>query len=287
MRVSDLTPVRIVTDSTCDLPPEICDRLGIVVVPLNVQFGGTVYRDGVDLDSNRFFELLAKGPDFPRTSQPASGLFEEAYNRLAADGSAIVSIHLSSRLSGTLNSAMLAGKAVRSRCRVEVIDSRSASLGLGLIVMAAAEMAQAGAGQWDVASFVRRLSPNVHIMCFVDTLEYLQRGGRIGRAQAFLGTLLNIRPILKLEDGEVHPVEKVRTRSKAIDGLVEFVELFPHIDRLALLHDDSSSDVEMLLRRIEPIFPRDKVIVGHYGPVIGAHAGPKAVGVVVSQGVSP
>ncbi len=278
--------VRIVTDSTCDLPREICDRLGIVVVPLNVQFGSAVYRDGVDLDSRSFFELLTKGPDFPRTSQPASGLFEEAYTRLAAEGSPIVSIHLSSRLSGTVQSATVAGKAVRSRCRVEVVDSRSASLGLGLIVMAAAEMALAGSDQWEVVSFVRRLSPNVHVMCFMDTLEYLQRGGRIGRARAMLGTLLNIRPIIRLEDGEVQPVEKVRTRAKALDELVEFVELFPQIDRLAVLHDESPADVEMLLRRIDPIFPRDKIIVGRYGPVIGAHAGPNAVGVVVSQGVS-
>lgn len=277
--------VQIVTDSTADLPRGVCEQLGIVVVPLNVRFGDAVYRDGVDLDSHQFFELLAEAPDLPKTSQPASGLFEETYSRLAADGSAIVSIHLSSKLSGTVRSATLARDAVRSRCLVEVVDSRSASMGLGLIVMAAARMAQAGADQWEIVSYVGRLAPNVHIRCFVDTLEYLQRGGRIGRARAFLGTLLNIRPILDLEDGEVQPVEKVRTRSKAIDSLVEFVELFPQIDGLALLHDDSLADVEMLLRRIEPLYPRDQIIVGHYGPVIGAHVGPGGIAVVVSQGV--
>lgn len=277
--------VRIVTDSTCDLPRSVCERLGIVVVPLNVHFGETVYRDGVDIGADRFFEMLRTSPDLPKTSQPATALFEETYNRLAADGSAIVSIHLSAKLSGTFHSASLARDTIRNRCLIDVVDSRSASLGLGLIVMEAAEMAKAGVNQREIVSHVRRLAPNVHVVCLVDTLEYLQRGGRIGRARAFLGTLLNIRPILKLEDGEVHPVEKVRTRSKAIDWLVEFVELFPHVDRLALLYS-TRSDVDPLLRRLEPLYPRDRILVGQYGPVIGAHVGPGGVGVVVSQGVS-
>jgi DegV family protein with EDD domain len=277
--------VRIVTDSTCDLPLPLCDELGITVVPLNVHFGEAVYRDQFDLNTERFFKLLADSPELPKTSQPATGLFEEAYLRLAADGSSIVSIHLSSKLSGTLHSAEMARDAVRSRALVDVIDSRSASLGLGLIVVAAARLANAGVDARQIASHVRRLTANVHILFFVDTLEYLQRGGRIGRASALLGTLLNIRPILKLEDGEVLPVEKVRTRSKAIDRLFEFVELFPEIEQLAIVHANSPNDVETLLRRLEPICPRERIIVGQYGPVIGTHAGPGGLGVVVSQGV--
>jgi DegV family protein with EDD domain len=278
--------VKIVTDSTADLPSSTCERLGITVVPLNVHFGEAVYRDQVDLDSDQFFSLLARSAELPKTSQPAPGRFEEAYRQLGADGSQIVSIHLSSKLSGTLHSAELARDAVRAMTQVEVLDSHSASLGLGLIVMAAAEAAQAGADQREVVSLVRRLAQNVHILFFVDTLEYLQRGGRIGRAGAFLGTLLNIRPILRLEEGEVQPAEKVRTRSKAIDRLVEFVELFPNIDRLAIVHSSSSAaDAETLLRLIEPLYPRDEIIVGRYGPVIGTHAGPGGLGVVVSQGV--
>lgn len=278
--------VRIVTDSTCDLPRSVREELGIEVVPLNVHFGDQIYRDGVDLDSAQFFEKLATSPELPRTSQPSPGVFEETYRRLAGEGVSVVSIHLSAKLSGTFQSACLARDALRARCKIEVIDSRSASLGLGMIVMAAAELAKAGADQWEIESYVRRLIPNVHILFFVETLEYLQRGGRIGRARAFLGTLLNIRPILKLEDGEVQPVEKVRTRSKAIDWLVEFVELFPNIDRLAVLHSNTPGDVETLLHRLEPIYPRDRIMVGQYGPVIGTHAGPGGVGVVVSQGVT-
>lgn len=279
--------VRIVTDSTADLPRTIGEDLGVRVVPLNVHFGEVVYRDQVDLDSDQFFDLLALSPELPKTSQPSPGLFEETYRQLSVDGSAVVSIHLSSKLSGTLRSAELARDAVRARAQVEVLDSHSASLGLGLIVMAAAEAANAGADEREVASLVRRLSQNVHILFFVDTLEYLQRGGRIGRASAFLGTLLNIRPILKLEEGEVQPADKVRTRSKALDRLVEFVELFPNIDKLAIVHSGSSQpDAEELLRRIEPICPEEKIIVGRYGPVIGTHAGPGGLGVIVSQGVA-
>lgn len=277
--------VKIVTDSTADLPRAISEDLGITVVPLNVHFGEVVYRDQVDLDSDQFFNLLATSAELPKTSQPSPGRFEETYRQLGPDGSQIVSIHLSSKLSGTLHSAELARDAVRAITPVEVLDSHSASLGLGLIAMAAAEAARAGADEREVVSLVRRLAQNVHILFFVDTLEYLQRGGRIGRASAFLGTLLNIRPILRLEEGEVQPAEKVRTRSKAIDRLVEFVELFPSIERLAVIHSSlSSNEAETLLKRLEPLYPREKIIVNRYGPVIGTHAGPGGLGVIVSQG---
>lgn len=278
--------VRIVTDSTCDLPIHLCEELGITIVPLNVHFGEVVYRDQIDLDSDQFLRLLSKSAELPKTSQPSAGLFEETFARLGADGSAVVSIHISSKLSGTIHSAEIARDALRSRCVVEVVDSRSASLGLGLIVLSAAQLANDGADARQIVNHVRRLAPNVHILFFVDTLEYLQRGGRIGRARALLGTLLNIRPILKLEDGEIHPVEKVRTRSKAIDRLVEFVELFPELERLAIVHANTPADVETLLHRLEPMYPRERITVGQYGPVIGTHAGPGGLGIVVSQGTN-
>ncbi|HEX5414350.1 MAG TPA: DegV family protein [Chloroflexota bacterium] len=277
--------VRIVTDSTCDLSSAICEELGITVVPLTVYFGEVAYRDRVDLDSDQFLRMLARSGELPKTSQPSPAVFEETYRRLAADGSEILSLHLSARLSGTVHAAEIARDALRGKAHIEVIDAGSASLGLGLIVMAAARLARQGAEIRDIASLVRRLSPNVHILFVVDTLEYLQRGGRIGRANALLGALLNIRPILKLEDGEIHPVEKVRTRSKAIDRLVEFVELFPHIDELAVVYSAESPDLEALLRRIEPIYPRERIVQGRYGPVVGTHAGPNGLGVIVSQGV--
>lgn len=278
--------VRIVTDSTSDLSSAVCEEMGITVVPLTVYFGEVAYRDRIDLDSDQFFRMLARCGELPKTSQPSPALFEETYRRLAADGSEILSLHLSARLSGTVHAAEIARDALRGKAHVEVVDAGSASLGLGLIAMAAARLARQGAEIREIASLVRRLSPNVHILFVVDTLEYLQKGGRIGRANALLGALLNIRPILKLEDGEIHPVEKVRTRSKAIDRLVEFVELFPHIDELAVVYSSESPDLDALLRRIEPIYPRERIVRGRYGPVVGTHAGPNGLGVIVSQGVA-
>ena len=178
--------VRIVTDSTCDLPRDICEDNGITVVPLNVHFGEVVYRDQVDLDSDQFLRLLARSGEMRKTSQPSVGLFEQVYLQNGADGSQIVSIHLYGKLSGTIRSAEIARESVRSRCVVDVLDSCSASLGLGPIVLAAAELANAGATSRDIVSYVRRLTPNVHILFFVDTLEFLQRGGRMGRAQELL-----------------------------------------------------------------------------------------------------
>src|SRR5437870_4152599 len=151
-----MRPVRIVTDSTSDLPLALCDELGIAVVPLNLHFGEVVYRDQYDLDSDEFLKLLAKSPDRPKTTQPAPSRFEETYDGLCTEGGQIVSIHLSSKLSGTMHSAELARDAVRARCFVDVVDSRSASLGLGLIVLAAARLANAGGSADDVASHARR-----------------------------------------------------------------------------------------------------------------------------------
>jgi DegV family protein with EDD domain len=277
--------VRIVTDSTADLPPELTAELGITVVPLQVHFGSEAYRDGVDLTPSEFYTKLRAASDLPKTSQPSVGAFEEAYDRLCAETDSILSIHISSSLSGTYGSALLARDSVRNRCNVEVLDSRLASLGLGLVVLRCAQLARESMDLRDLTHYAKRMLPNVHIIFMVETLEYLQRGGRIGRAQAFLGSLLNIKPLLKVEEGEVRPVEKVRTRSKALDRLVEFVELFEDIEQLGLIYSTTPEDAEVILRRIEPLVPRERVIVSQVGPVVGTHTGPGILGLAVSQGV--
>ncbi|MCL5026996.1 MAG: DegV family protein [Chloroflexi bacterium] len=276
--------VAVVTDSTCDLPPSIVKSLGITVVPLKVHFGAKTYLDDVDLTADQFYELQKTSSVIPATSQPSVGDFIKAYTKLSITTKSIISIHLSSKLSGTYNAAMMAREAVFTRCQVEVIDSQSASLGLGFLAMTAAEAANNGANLRDIANLVRRVIPQIHIMLFVDTLDYLQRGGRIGRAQAFVGSVLNVKPLLKLEDGEIQPVERVRTRAKALERLYEFIELFPHIERMALVYSTVSDDIDVLMRRIEPFVPAEKVMVGQLGPVLGAHLGPGAIGVIVDQG---
>jgi DegV family protein with EDD domain len=276
--------VRIVTDSTSDLPPAVAKELGITVVPLSVHFGDKTYKDGVDLSPDQFFSILTTSSVHPTTSQPSAGDYIKAYTQLSATTKSIVSIQMSSKLSGSYGAAMMARESVFTRCQVEVIDSLSASLGLGFLAISAAEAANQGASLREVTSLVRRLIPHIHIMLSVDTLEYLERGGRIGRAQAFLGTMLNVKPLLKIEDGEIHPVERVRTRAKVLERLYEFVELFPHIERLAIVHSHTPEDAEMLIRRIEPFVPREKVMVAQYGPVLGVHLGPGTLGVIVDQG---
>jgi len=277
--------VRIVTDSTADIPPDLAAELGITVVPLQVHFGNQSYRDGIDITPDEFYQRLRVSPDLPKTSQPSVGAFEEAYERLCSETDSILSIHVSSSLSGTYGAALLARDSVRNRCTVEVLDSRLVSLGLGILAINCARLAKQGVGLRDLTHHAKRMIPNVHITFMVETLEYLQKGGRIGRAQAFLGSLVNIKPILKIEEGEVRPVEKVRTRSKALDRLVEFVELFPRIEEIGLLYSTTPEDAEVVLRRIEPLVPRDRVIVGQIGPVVGTYTGPGMIGLAVSQGV--
>ena len=276
--------VKIVTDSTSDIPSNLAEELGIEVVPLNVHFGDKVYRDGIDLTNDQFYEMLTQSAELPKTSQPSAGDFDNVYSRYCDEDQSIASIHISSKLSGTLNSAQVARENFKLRCHIDLFDTLSTSMGLGLIAMNAARAANDGADRTEIADLVRKLINNVHIYFFVDTLEYLQKGGRIGRAQALLGSLLNIKPVLKLEEGEVHPVERVRTRSKALDRLVEFVELFPHIEEVAILHSTSPDDVNELVERVNPFYPREKVLIGQYGPVIGTHVGPGGICVIVSQG---
>lgn len=277
--------VRIVTDSTADLPPGMAAELGITVVPLQVAFGSEVYRDGVDLTPDEFYAKLTQSPVLPKTSQPSVGAFEDVYERLSQETDSILSVHISSALSGTYNSAVIARDRFRNRCSIEVLDSRLVTMGLGLVVLNCARLAQRGADLRAVTNHARRMLSNVHILFCVETLEYLQRGGRIGRATAFVGSLLSIRPVLKIEEGEVRPVEKVRTRAKAMDRLVEFVELFPNIEDLAIIYATTPDDVDLLLKRLEPTVPRERILVSKVGPVVGTHVGPGVLGFAVSQGV--
>ena len=217
--------VKIVTDSTADLPPDVIDSLGICVVPLTVMFGKDSFLDGETINTGDFYYRLREGGDFPTTSQPSPGQFIEKYLGLADKCDGIVSIHLSSELSQTGNSAIQAVKEIGDQVpRIEVIDSRSVSMGLGLMVISAARAAVNGAGVDEIIELVRDLIGRTHIFVLLDTLEYLRRGGRIGRASAFLGTMLRFHPILTIAQGVVHPIERVRSRSKGILRLQAIAE---------------------------------------------------------------
>ena len=278
--------IAIVTDSTADLPADLREREGIVMVPLNVHFGEEVFRDQLDLPTDEFMARLAESPVPPHTSQPSPALFEETFRRLAADHDAIVAILLSAKLSATLQSAALAREAVKDLVPVEIVDSTSGSMGLGLQALRAAELARQGLEATAVAERLRAETTANHVVFFVDTLEFLQRNGRIGRAAALIGGVLQLKPLLRVDEGQVVPFERTRTRAKAIQGLVDFVRDLPHVARLSVLYSTSVADAADLADRLAAVapVPRDRIIAAQMGPVVGTHVGPGAMGVAVFEG---
>ncbi len=280
-----MVAVRIVTDSTADLSEEHVKDCGLTVIPLNVHFGDETYKDGVDLTPEQFMVKLKSTPAIPRTSQPSAGEFLEIYRRLAADGDEVVSIHISGRLSGTIASADAArGMAEGS---VTVVDSLSASQGLAMCAMVAGRAAQAGRSKDDILALVQRLIPETYIIFSVDTLEYLQKNGRIGRAQALLGSLLNVKPILILDkDGVVAPYDKVRGKSRVIPRLVSAVkERIPAGSkvRIAAIHAQAEDAAQALLEETGKHYQVQEKWVAPIGPVIGCHTGPGAIGVIIQR----
>ncbi|MFZ5639609.1 MAG: DegV family protein [Bacillota bacterium] len=275
--------VRIVTDSTADLPRELAEQYGVVVVPLKVLFGQEVFRDGADLDAADFYSRLKKTPVLPTTSQPAPGEFVAVYERLTRRGDSVISIHISSALSGTFHSAQLAKTMVDSK-DIFVIDSRSVSMGLGLIVIAAAKAAREGRTRKEILTLINDLINNIKVLFVVDSLEYLERGGRIGKASALLGSLLNIKPILALQDGLVTPLEKVRGKSRALDRLVELAGASYGPGRrlvCSIVHSDDYSSLMKLRDKIEVSLNSPDILISELGPVVGTHVGPGTVGIVV------
>ena len=269
--------VRIVTDSTCDLPAEDIERYAITVVPLTVFFGEEALLDGIDVTPADFYARMVAFKGLPRTSQPSVELFQDAYRSLASGGVDIVSIHISSRLSGTLNAASVAREVVKEDVHVDLIDSYNVSLGLGLIVLEAARAAQAGASLPEVVAAARRAMDRVSVHVVVDTLEYLQKGGRIGRARSFLGSVLKVKPIIRVEDGEVAPFERVRTRAKAIERIFELASNMPRAREMFVGCGGDDSDARALIERLRPHLPHTELRLGYLGPVVGVYTGPNAL----------
>jgi DegV family protein with EDD domain len=266
--------VKIVTDSLADLPPEIVKELGISVVPLVVNFGEESYRDGIDLSPEQFYEKLKTSKVFPHTSVPSPGVFAEVYDELAKETDQIVVIAVSAKLSGTYQVALQAARLMKRKCQVEVIDSRWATMAQGFIVMAAAKAARAGAGLAEIKEVVQKMIPRVDIHATFDTLEYLRRGGRIGRAQAFLGSMLKINPIITLKDGVVEPVERVRSRVKAIDMLFHFAMSYSKIEEMSVEDTASPAEADALVERLGSLYPKERIYRSRMTPAIGTHTGP-------------
>ena len=279
-----MTKVKVVTDSTADIAPARARELGITVVPHHLHIGSEHFLDGVDITPEEFIARLGKTMGAVESIPPSVQEFRDVYTRLNQSTDAIVSIHLSSKLSETYHNAAQARDAIRDRCRVVAVDTQVVSMGVGIIVQAAAQAANAGASLDDVARLVRAMLPQTHILFFVENMEYLQRGGHLGKAQANVGPITNIKPLLRLESGEIFPLEKVRTRAKALERLYEFVADFPKIEQMAILCSTTQNEAENLAKRIDAVFPKDKIVIGKYGPVLAANLGLAAVAVVVYEG---
>ncbi len=270
--------VRVVTDSACDLPDDLIERHDIEVVPLTIRFGNEELVDRKELSTDEFWRRLTESDVLPETSAPSAGAFEDTFRRLAGDGATgIVCINLSSALSGTMQAAQVAARAVEDECTVVVIDSLLASMGLGNLCITAAERAADGDSLDSIVANVTDRRNRTKLYGTLDTLEYLKKGGRVGNARALLGSMLAIKPVVELRDGVVEEAGKVRTRSKALRLLVDRVKEGP-FENLAVLHGNAP-DLDELLDLLEPLASRDEIVVGQIGPVIGTHAGPRVIGV--------
>ena len=273
--------VAVVTDSVSDLPPQIAEEFGITVVPLVVRFGADLYRDSLDLSPDEFYGKLRTSKVLPATSVPPPAAFADAYNRIAEKANDIVVIALTSKLSATCQVASQAIGLIEKRCRVEVLDSQWAVMAQGFITIAAAKAAQSGASLDEVLDVARHTMNRVDMCAAFDTLEYLERGGRIGKAQAFLGSLLKVNPIIGMKDGEVYPLARERSRAKAINYLYDFVTSFRKVEGVAVEYASDLDEANRLVQRLYSKYPQIPIYLTRTSPVIGTHTGPGLIVVSV------
>lgn len=270
--------IRVVTDSSCDLPQSMVDELKISIVPLSIRFGDEEFIDRVGINNDQFWERCRNSAQLPETAAPSVGQFEEVYRRLKTEGATgIVVISLSSGLSATMQSAELAARAVSGEIPVEVVDSQNVSLCVGLIAVSCAEKARDGASLADVVAHARQLVPRTRVFGALDTLENLKKGGRIGGAKAILATALSIKPIITTNDGVVAEGGKARTRGKALQLLIDKLKDAGPVERLGVLHAQCA-DVDQFVATVRTVYSGE-IIIGEIGPVIGTHAGLGTIGI--------
>ena len=278
--------IKIVTDSTSDLPENTAKQYGIEVVPLNIHFGDQVYKDGIDLTTEEFFDKLINGPEFPSTSQPSLGEFIDTYERIAEPGDDIISIHLSSKLSGTYNSAEQASKQLEGKINVHLVDTEQVTITVGLAAISAAKCVRDGGTIEDAISACMSTASRSNFYALFDTLEFLSKGGRIGKAQSMLGSLLKIRPLLMLEEGLVAPYAKARSKKAGLVKMEKTIRSLGEAEEVAVMYSTDSEDAEAIAKNLSDLLPSGKEpIILKVGPVIGTHAGPGlvAVGLVTKK----
>ena len=276
--------IRIVTDSVSDLPPALASANDITVVPCYVIIGNETYKDGVEITADRFYSRLGSLSRLPTTSQPTIGDFQEVYQRMLDQGHQIVSVHVSSKLSGTVNSATQAKAALGDSSQIEIVDSQLASAPMALAVLSAAQWAREMPDYREVARRVRQSLVRNHGFVLVDTLEYLQRGGRIGKAQAFVGGMLKVKPILTIRDGEVHPVERPRSMERAKSRIIEIARELAPVRQVNVSYSTDRVQALALRAELAELVDPEHLIESRFGPTLGTYLGPNALGVAVTQG---
>jgi DegV family protein with EDD domain len=273
--------VRIVTDSTADLSPQLAQELGIAVVPVYVRFGDKSYRDGIDIGYDELYDKLINSAVCPSTSQPTPADFAKVYQELSRETDEIISIHVSAKLSGTCSSALQGKKLVDSKTNITVIDSESVTMGLGIPTISAARLALLNISLIEILEDIKQTKINTHLLGALDTLKYLALGGRIGKARALLGSVLNVKPLITIRNGEISPIGNVRTHAKAVEKLFEFVKGALHVQELAVIHNTTANEAISLKGRLSSLVRSDRLYMARLGPALGVHAGPGMLAVVI------
>jgi fatty acid kinase fatty acid binding subunit len=265
----------VVTDSTADLPDEWRDAYDIEVVPLKVLFGNETFRDGIDIDNEEFFKRLAGATKLPTTSAPSPGEFAEVYARLAKDHDGCISIHIGAQLSATAEAARVGAQSVEG-FTVNVIDSETVTMPLAFLCRTAAQAASLE----EATEAVKRRIPNCRVLALLDTLRYIEMGGRVSRAQAMIGTMLDLKPLLLVADREIKSVDRVRTRSRAIPRMIEYFRTDLPVEHVGVVHAQAPEEAELIAAGLRKELPDFEIHVGQIGCVLGTHTGPKALGLV-------
>ena len=272
--------IKIISDSTSDLPKEIAEELGIIVIPLNVHFGDEVYKDGVDIFPDEFYPRLEKSAELPKTSQPSIGDFINIYKPILDNGDQIISIHVSSKLSGTFNSASQAKSQLDENNSISIIDTKSVSMGVGLISIYAAKLIKSeNLSLEEATKKITDIIDKTETIALVETLEFLQKGGRISKAKELIGNLLKVRPILKSEDGIIVQIGRERSRNKGISFLEQSAKTSSPLQYISIMYSTTPDEAQNLADKLrsENITP----IIARLGPVIGTYAGPQALAIAL------
>jgi DegV family protein with EDD domain len=275
--------VKIITDTLSDITSDLAAELGVSVVPLYVRFGKEIFRDRVEITSEEFYRRLVNETKLPSTTQPTPNDFAQVYQELARETDEILVIVVSSKLSGTYQSAIQAKEIVKGKCRIEIVDSLQVAMGMGLIVISAVRAVKEGANLDKVADMARRAVSRTHLIAYFDTLKYLAKGGRIGKAQGLLGSVLSVKPILTVRDGEMAPLTRVRSLSAGLDYFYNVAAGFSSIEGMAVEHATTPADADKLVERLGSIYPKERIYRSVISPVIGTYAGPNALALTILE----